>query len=134
MQGFHRNFFNRQKSTFHSSNSFSSKGKEYLVTIVVGSLTAEIGVVMINLPAQANALFLYFFVTPFLSSTPFLNISNPLLKINVPSSSDFDFTFQKWFVSFPDKSNHKLMINVAYHGLTANKSFCSRLPRTALPW
>ena len=47
-------FFNRHNSTFHSSNSFSSKGEGNLVNIVVGSLAAWIGVVTINWPAQAN--------------------------------------------------------------------------------
>ena len=47
-------FFNRQNSTFHSSNSFSSKGKSNLVTVVVGSLTSWTGVVTIIWPAQAK--------------------------------------------------------------------------------
>ena len=51
-------FFNRQSSKFHSSrNSFSSKGKGNLVTIVIGSLTAWISVATINWPAQANFYF-----------------------------------------------------------------------------
>ena len=50
-------FFNPQNSTFHSSNSFSSKGKGNLVTAVVGSLNAWISVVTINWSAQAKFLF-----------------------------------------------------------------------------
>ena len=50
-------FFNRQSSKFHSSNSFSSKGKGNLVTIVIGSLTAWISVTTINWQAQANFYF-----------------------------------------------------------------------------
>ena len=52
---FHRSFFNCQNSTCHSSDSFWSKGQDNLVTGVVGSVTAWIGVVTI--PTQAKFLF-----------------------------------------------------------------------------
>ena len=41
-------FFNCQNSTFHSSNSFFSKEESNLVTIVVSSLTAWVGVITIS--------------------------------------------------------------------------------------
>ena len=50
-------FFNHQNSTFHHSNSYSPKGKDNLVTVLVVSLTTWIDVVTINSPTQGKFSF-----------------------------------------------------------------------------
>ena len=43
-------------------------------------------------------------------------------------NSGFDLTFQKCFVSFPNKNNSKLISNIAHHGWARKKNFHSRSP------
>ena len=73
-----RGFFNRQNSTFNSSDSFFSKEKGNLVTIVVGSFTAWIGVVTKNWLAQAKFLLhtlLLFLLFGLITGPSFISIS-----------------------------------------------------------
>ena len=48
------------------------------------------------------------------------------------STSGFDLTFKKWFVSFSNENNlAKPILNTAHHGWMIKKNFHSRLLKTA---
>ena len=55
-----------------------------------------------------------------------------ILRVHHGYFSGFNLTFQTWFISFPNETKAKLILNVAYHGWETKTIFNSRSPKKVL--